>query len=224
MELYEVIAEYARENGIDKFEAGDVNNEFVLGWAKEYAYNYTGTFGFMLDMRQRAASPNPMTRGMAKGVLNCALADYRFNGPSAPKPAARIQVQVSEAVEQKVPNGIYTAVFSDQTYRTIKISDDFREDAAEGSQMASYLMGPINTSDYQGFAFVAGDRVSVWRKFNQDTDLVQALHIILEDHETAGHAYALKSGRCWNCNRPLTVPDSIFRGLGPVCAERLGVA
>lgn len=29
-------------------------------------------------------------------------------------------------------------------------------------------------------------------------------------------------GRCAMCNRTLTVPESIERGLGPVCAERMG--
>jgi hypothetical protein len=26
-------------------------------------------------------------------------------------------------------------------------------------------------------------------------------------------------GRCLRCNRPLTTPESIRRGIGPICAE-----
>lgn len=31
-------------------------------------------------------------------------------------------------------------------------------------------------------------------------------------------------GKCGMCNRPLTHPDSIALGIGPICAERMGIA
>jgi hypothetical protein len=37
-------------------------------------------------------------------------------------------------------------------------------------------------------------------------------------------AYGKKFGRCAVCMRELSDPESIERGIGPVCAERMGWA
>ena len=36
--------------------------------------------------------------------------------------------------------------------------------------------------------------------------------------------YAMLSGRCSRCGATLTVPASLYRGMGPVCAQKEGVA
>lgn len=217
MELYEIIALYAEDMGIEKFEAGDMTPE-TMAWATEYAVNYRGDFSFMVDMKMNAQAGS-LSKGQCKGVLNCALAESRYRKPK------QQEVVVEETqIERVVPNGTYTVVFPDQSYRTLRVKDDFRKDAPEGGQMVEYLSGPDNEQDFTGFAFLAGSELAVWTRFRQDSELVAAVHLLLEDYETAGHAYAIESGRCYHCGRPLTVPDSLHRGLGPVCAANLGVA
>jgi hypothetical protein len=41
-----------------------------------------------------------------------------------------------------------------------------------------------------------------------------------EDLDAAGLFYAMKSQRCWMCNRPLTVPVSLYAGRGQKCARK----
>jgi hypothetical protein len=45
---------------------------------------------------------------------------------------------------------------------------------------------------------------------------------ILKDPVSAMNEYGMRLGRCGVCNRTLTDRHSILRGIGPICAERLG--
>lgn len=44
------------------------------------------------------------------------------------------------------------------------------------------------------------------------------------DYACGAIAYGKKFGRCAVCNRELTDEESIERGIGPVCADRMGWA
>jgi hypothetical protein len=109
------------------------------------------------------------------------------------------------------------------TYRVRKSED--------GSiHFVSLLNGPDNGSNYSYFGYIrrgvffhGGQKARVgrdapsakafdyfWRAVSQDV-LPAALEVW---HE----------GRCCRCARRLTVPGSIALGIGPECAERMGVA
>lgn len=45
---------------------------------------------------------------------------------------------------------------------------------------------------------------------------------LLQDPKRAAEVYGQETGHCCICNRLLTDPESIARGIGPVCAERFG--
>lgn len=121
-------------------------------------------------------------------------------------------------------DGFYTVVFTDGDYRTIRLRTQEPDASfAPGEQVASFLSGPDNESDYTGFAFVKADgRYFLWKRFRQETRLDRALNVLLSDPDGAGEEYALRSGRCRRCNRQLTVPASINRGFGPTCAGIVG--
>jgi hypothetical protein len=137
-------------------------------------------------------------------------------------------------------DGYYTVVFNDTETRlnelgpcsnrddriTIRLrTQDKSSTFAPGKQIAAYLAGPDNELDYINFAFTNGDhgevRAYIWKRFRVHTRLDRALNHLLRNPIDAGEAYALESGRCWRCGQRLTVPASIHRGLGPVCAGRL---
>lgn len=212
-----VIAEYARDNGIEKFDPSDVN-DYLMGLAHEYAENYEGTFSFMVDMKQDALYGD-LSKNKAKGVLNCALAEARRNTYQTNEVVA----EKSAPVERYIPNGTYTVVFPDGDYRTLRLVDDWRE--GETGQVAQFLSGSDNENSYTGFAFVNGQTAHVWKRFKDYSEIAQALAMLLADKETAaeyGYNYAMESGNCYRCGRKLTVPASISRGLGPICAELIG--
>jgi len=177
----------------------------------DFIVTYSGRFGFMLDMQDAYRRFGPARFGLARyrGVLNVMRAE-------ALRP-------VATAVATVVPNGIYTAVRADGDYTTVRVKGHF--DATEkglGAQVLQYLVGPDNTSDYESAGTVRGGSLTVWRRIGDRTaaSLAEAWAIISGDPAAAGEAYALKSGACFRCNRTLTVPASLHRGLGPECVKK----
>ena len=141
----------------------------------------------------------------------------------------------SEALEQVCPNGTYTIVLNEQgDYRTLRLidcPDSFNK--APGTQIAQYLSGSDNEANYTGFAFVSGKTIGIWSKYKKAVApkhglLEIALRVLLtadkEQQIDYGQAYAIESGNCWRCGHKLTVPASLRRGLGPICADKLGVS
>lgn len=89
-----------------------------------------------------------------------------------------------------------------------------------------YLAGPDNGSDYRYLGMIKSDhfftatnaspaeKSAVFAAF--DTVWRYAHNMVMLNKVEIWH-----SGRCGKCNRPLTVPESIATGLGPVCAGKL---
>lgn len=147
------------------------------------------------------------------------------------KPKAKVQDEVT--VTSSIPNGTYTVVFSgtefleDNVRRTIRLrSADWATDLPAGSQVAEFLSGSDNETDFTGFAFVVKGRPRVWKRYRDDSKVRAALDFLLEGGldkaRESGYTYALASSRCFRCGHKLTVPASIHRGLGPVCAGVYG--
>jgi hypothetical protein len=201
--------------------------------ACEYARHYTGTFAFMLDM-QRAACTGLLTMSQAKGVLNCMRAaherEQRVSAPATPASASVTSTTYDKSAERAVANGRYTIVFDadDESDRvTLRLRDDFRSDLSandlERLQVASFLNGSDNESDYRSFAFVAGRTFAPFKRYRDAERVQRALALLLRDEQamlSARTAYAVESGKCSACGRTLTVPASVHAGLGPICAKR----
>lgn len=133
----------------------------------------------------------------------------------------------------KVFNGTYT-LESTRTgqHRTLSVrtqADDAK--FAPGKRVVALLTGPDNEHDYQGFGFMDDRGVYVWRskKGKGQASQYEALADILWDLATQGEGgrwyargYRLHvEGRCIRCNRKLTRPDSIKRGAGETCLNRI---
>ena len=142
----------------------------------------------------------------------------------APAPAA-----APSAPARDIAAGFYT-ITDGNGHTTLKVE----KNAAwcDGKTVVSYLFGADNVTKYRGFAFITSDGVKVWKKFASNDRLIAAVEFLVhgdvaaarENFLNVAEAYALKSGNCFACGRQLTVPTSLHRGLGPVCAKNLGVA
>jgi len=142
-------------------------------------------------------------------------------------------VEAANEVAPAIPNGTYTVLLIgtdlpassmiDRTYRTLRVKDcpaHFK--VKPGTQLIEFLSGPDNTNDYAGFAFLAGRKVSIWKKYRNTRDLSTAADRLVADPMSAAAEYVKRSNRCFVCNRPLTTPESIARGIGPICLEKIG--
>jgi hypothetical protein len=126
-----------------------------------------------------------------------------------------------------MPNGTFTVDLGDG-YVTLRLAPVWwPEILAGGAQVAAFMRGP-NYGHCTEFAYVIEREVRVWDGFHGAHRQIAALSVLVAGGPVvayeAGETYARASGCCWRCDRPLTVPASLLQGLGPVCAEKLGVA
>ncbi len=123
--------------------------------------------------------------------------------------------------------GKFTVVWPNGDRRTYRFKVP-REGNFRGKVVVGYLAGPDNDSDYINFGNgITEQTMRVWNRFSEESLLVEGLRFLLDSNDAqlrAGEMYAIESGNCWRCGRTLTVPASVSRGLGPVCADLLGVA
>ena len=121
-----------------------------------------------------------------------------------------------------ISNGTYTVVYNGGDYRTLRVKD------WNDKIIIGYLSGQDNESDFTYVGFLTeSNEVKFWRKFSNNKPIEwlqrfeRAVQIIAGDTGKAGLEYALRSSRCYRCNRKLTVPASIHAGLGPDCATKI---
>ena len=135
---------------------------------------------------------------------------------------------VGNAPAVRIFNGRYTLESASGQHRTFEIHTQ-KADAefAPEKRILSILVGPENTADYKGFAFVDEAGIHVWNSRAKQSEMYEiyaeqlwslALDGAFSPHAECGYRLFME-GRCVVCNRPLTTPESIRNGIGPVCAE-----
>jgi len=143
---------------------------------------------------------------------------YRRTAPTS------VQTVTSAPVRQ-IPVGLWTVV-DGEGHVTLKVEE---ASWANGKTVISYLSGSDNERAYTGFAFMTEQGVKVWGSKSHLHRQIAAAQFLTtgsldearENFLQVAEAHALASGSCLACGRTLTVPASLHRGLGPVCAQRL---
>lgn len=171
----------------------------------EYEWIQTSTFGFAKSMRDALTRWPELTKGQLEAVRKCMAFDSRPAVVYAPASIDPTGLDLS-----KVPAGNY-AVPDGNTRLKITISKPtegmwaghiFVRDAAAYGKGARYGM-QFPGSTYQG-------------------QIREQLALIAHDPAAASAAYGKLTGHCGICNRPLENEGSVARGIGPICAGRLG--
>ena len=103
--------------------------------------------------------------------------------------------------------------------------DDFKPESPVW--FVSMLTGPNNTEDYtylgllnaQGHVIVT--KKSAWQETEQCFKVARWVIRQIWDEKPLPEGYKVNHmGRCSACGRPLTHPESLKTGLGPICAGR----
>ncbi len=143
-----------------------------------------------------------------------------------------LQPTPKEEVAPKIKNGIYTIESPTNGHRTFRIKTQAETAKfAPGTRIVSLLTGPDNNNHYQGFAFVRQDEngFNLWKKYrgihDERTEYEWYASMLL-DMLTNPESKCYKTGykllreeRCIRCNRRLTTPTSIRKGIGPECEK-----
>ena len=102
--------------------------------------------------------------------------------------------------------------------RTCNKCDGTGKDRA---RVIELLAGPSNESDYQGFGFIDDRGVRVWGRLKgTQFDALARCFWSAMTGRMAGSIDIQESRSCLRCNRKLTTPESIARGIGPECASK----
>lgn len=145
----------------------------------------------------------------------------------------------------RVHNGAYTVSHEKHGHFTVKLYTAQPPSDLAWKRILALLVGPDNTSDWKGVAFWREEAdwqvADVWRTHRSDDRTVPIDGFHWGEKWTAiekklaiwsdlvvrgaashwkGNGYTLlREGRCVRCNRLLTHPESIDRGVGPECWE-----
>jgi hypothetical protein len=122
------------------------------------------------------------------------MAAYKANPPS--------QVRVDPEIEAKVPAGRYAVPGDDGVIKFYRV-----DKPTEGT--------------WAGRTFVKVRAGDDWLPVRYATARQGILRKIGEDVRAASIRYGLELGQCGVCGRTLTNPESIAKGIGPVCEGRL---
>lgn len=209
-----------------KFIDEDVSRDARLGDAAlAFIQGYDGTFDFLVSIRDQFAERGHLSNRQLASVVNCMVAEItRQERSRAQGSGSGSESMAPWTGTPKIPNGIYTIKYDDGSYKTLRLRDTFEARAMNmGEQVACYLNGPDNETSYQGFAFVHGSEILMFKRHAASVELKKTLESLLADEETArkmGVEYARMSGNCYICNHILTTPESIEAGIGPICAGK----
>jgi len=101
------------------------------------------------------------------------------------------------------------------------VVDPTEDDPAKVEKFFRVRHGKEGTK-WQGYQFLDVQASDFFYPIKDQRRRFLILSEIAKDPVKAMNEYGLRLGRCGVCNRTLTDRHSILRGIGPVCAERLG--
>lgn len=113
-------------------------------------------------------------------------------------------------------------------HRTFRISRKEDQDGGPAPYFIGLLTGPDNQASYTYAGILADDnriRLTKASKLTCDSVPVRAWNYVaahLAQGALPADAELMHEGACGACGRPLTTPESIQRGIGPICWAKLG--
>lgn len=134
-------------------------------------------------------------------------------------PAPSIEEAIAIMSTSTIHNGTYT-ITGPNGYRTLKVSTAQRG-GLKGKRIIAALIGPDNTADYMGIAFLNhDDTASAWGRYRgTGWEALARKFVTIMTTGIEGYSFVV-SNTCRRCNRKLTVPTSVHNGLGPECSGR----
>jgi Family of unknown function (DUF6011) len=106
-----------------------------------------------------------------------------------------------------------------------------REAKSGGIWFVQLLTGPDNTNDYTYLGCLRGQplefALTKKSKLPMEATPIKAFRFMWRAVQTQGEMPkdidVYHEGRCGKCGRKLTVPESLERGIGPECANKMGL-
>ena len=143
---------------------------------------------------------------------------------------AASQLVAHPAALRTLEKGFYTVADGEGGHVTFRISIGGKR-FAEGKTIIGGLVGSNNERSYKDFGFVSDRGIHKWASREVSQRVLAAAQFLLTGNTDEARAAfldqadanAMASNTCLCCLATLTVPASVSRGLGPVCARNMGL-
>jgi len=134
------------------------------------------------------------------------------------------------AQARELAKGFYTVADGQGGWVTFRITMG-NKNFAEGKTIIGVLVGSNNERSYKNFGFVADGGIRKWGSAQVSERVIASAQFLLTGNTdearseflNQSEANAMASNTCLACLKTLTVPASVGRGLGPVCAKQMGL-
>jgi hypothetical protein len=169
-----------------------------------------------LTDRQREAVENAISREAGNRATQDAAATSTYN-------LTRIKDAMDAALDRARADGAQGIKYLRLTFGGLVFSPASFRSRNPGALYVKREKSPGNgipSKQYLG-KFHNGKFYPSQDCMREDLDLIQAASAV-EDLAEAARLHGLKTGVCSCCGRELTHPESIARGIGPICAGRFG--
>lgn len=169
-------------------------------------------FSFADAMAEAIAKYGALTAGQEAAVKKCIAKDAER--------AAAIKDAVANAPEvkiEKIEQAFASASASGLKWPKLRLADFTFSLAGAASKNAGSIYVKAG-EEYLG-RITDGKLV---RSLKCSAAQVSAIEAVCADPEKAAVAYGVMTGACSCCGRELTDPDSVARGIGPICASKYG--
>jgi uncharacterized protein DUF6011 len=204
-----------------KFTDADVNNH--MDWAHDaerYAEHLlaTGTATeFVVSILASRARWKSLTKGQYRGLMNMVRAEVLAADRTAEQLIKQIETGIEPLDLSKIPSGRYAVDEDDPKFYQIDNIQDEKDRFGNRNKWCGWVFASLKISD---------DRIKLGsqrpgQKYQGQHE--ENLRKIANDPLAAAQLYGRLIGECGICGRTLTDPDSIALGIGPICAEKLGM-
>jgi hypothetical protein len=181
------------------------------------------TFNFAIDLREKAKAYGSLTSGQLAAAIRCA---DKFKATNLEREAQKATAVAAAPVVDISP---ITSAFDRAKKRGLKnpkmhlLGNDERlvfSLAKESSVNAGSVYVKASGGDDAG-VYLGKITGGKFLKSRDCSDVqAKAVEVACVDPENAAIAYGKTFGICSVCSRELSDPDSVARGIGPICADR----
>lgn len=194
----------------------------AVAWMKPAAAR---GFNFASDMLAKVRRGEPLSENMLAAVQRCMKQDAERSEQRAQE---KLQAELRsepvntvnlQAVEQAFARALAAGI------RNPKLTlDGFTLSPAKATSTNAGAIYVKKGRDYEGAYLGKVLRGAFLPSRDCDEDTKGRVLAAMADPMASAVAYGKKFGKCAICHRYLTDEDSIERGIGPICAERMGWA
>lgn len=199
----------------------------------QFLKSYTGNFEFLLSVRNALQKWGRLTERQIDSVRKCIARQQEWN-KRAEEEAKIVAERAALAQGAPVPGGDYGQSGFDSR-RSAPSLDLSKLPAGRyavpggNTRLKVQVSKPVSGS-WKGFIFVSdGAAYGSARRYGKQAPgkgyegmIRDELRTIAADPEAASAAYGKLTGHCGVCGRVLENEESVARGIGPICAGRMG--